>query len=454
MNATNTLVGAGGRDRIARAWDAFRASFGFPSGLAMVAGLALGLGLPEVDGALGIDLPVLSFESQSSARSLLETIGTTTVAVAGLAFSVTVVAFTLASSQLSPRVLRNFRRDRLSQITLALFLGTFIYCLALLVRLGISGDGAEPPNLSITLAVVLAFVSFATFAGFVAHIVGMLQPSSVIDGIRADGVDAVSDRYPSGRGEPDDEAGAMDRARSAAAETRPRPVEAGSSGYLDLVDLDRLIASAEEFDGLVLQRAPVGRYVLPGETLAEIRADSDEAADELESHVRDAFHLARQRTTVQDVAFPVRQLADIALKGLSPGINDPTTAVNALEAMAVVLIRHAEAERPSPVRVGEDGQPRLIAVAPELDDLVREGFDQVRIHSWADPAVSIRILELLDELERSARRAGHSTAEINRQRRLMTEGVGSDGPTESDIDRVRDAGTAMRRSERRDATGR
>ena len=135
---------------------------------------------------------------------MLETIATSVVSVAGLSFSVTVVAFTLASSQLSPRVLRSFRRDRLSQMTLAALLGTFVYCLVVLVRLGVSDQSAEPPNLAVSVAMLAAFGSFALFAVFIAHIVSMLQPSSVIAAIHDDAKGVIADRYPCGPGEPDD----------------------------------------------------------------------------------------------------------------------------------------------------------------------------------------------------------------------------------------------------------
>jgi len=174
-------------ERVSSAADALRSSFGFLSGVAMVAGLIAGFTLPLLDAKLNADLPVFEFADRDAVRSLLQTVATTTVSVAGLSFSVTVVAFTLASSQLSPRVLRTFRSDRISQATLAVFLGTFIYCLVLLLRLGSAADGQPIPNLSVTLAMLLAFVAFATFAGFIAHIVRMLQPSMLIQTIHDTG---------------------------------------------------------------------------------------------------------------------------------------------------------------------------------------------------------------------------------------------------------------------------
>ena len=401
----------------------------------MVVGIVAGLSLPAVDKALAIDLPALSFDDQSAARSLLETIATATVSVAGLSFSVTVVAFTLASSQLSPRVLRSFRGDRISQMTLALLLGTFIYCLTLLVRLGVSGVNAEPPNLSVTVAVLLALASFATFAGFIAHIVSMLQPSSVIASIHGDAFGVIFHRYPAGPGTPGDGRQAAERAERVTSEREPRVVEADRQGYLTFVNAEPIIAAAAGADALVRQRVEIGSYVLPGQVIADVW--SDEANEDIEDKVRSSFSLQQQRTMVQDIAFPVRQLADIALKGLSPGINDPTTAENAVEAMSALLVELARSEMPSAVRVDSEGEPRFVALAPDLDDLVRLGFDQVRVFSGPYPVVSSRLLELLAEVERAAHKEGVRCDEIERQRTLIAAGAGADGPSEADLEAVR-----------------
>ncbi len=398
--------------------EAVRTSFGLPSGLAMLAGIVIGLLLPAIDDAAGVRLPALAFESQSSARSLLETIGTATVSVAGLSFSVTIVALTLASSQLSPRVLRTFRGDRLSQMTLAVFLGTFIYCLTLLVRLGVSGAGSEPPNLSITLAVLLAFTAFLTFALFIAHIIKMLQPSTVVSGIVDDARNLNDSRYPMGPGDPENPAGASRIAAEMIARTDPQEVSASGHGYLTLVKVARLIEIAEEHDTVIRQAVPVGTYVLGGQTVAETwQAGGD--SDELQSAVRKCFLLGKQRTLDQDIAFCVRQLADIALKGLSPGVNDPTTAENAMDSMCAFFVQFTGTERPSEVRVDGDDHPRFIASAPDLNDLVKLGFDQVRVSAEGSPAFNARLLELLTLVEVEANRNGVKCEEIERQRRLI-----------------------------------
>lgn len=414
----------GGRGRLVAAFDEVRTSFGFLSGVAMLLGILLGVLLPMLDESVGVVVPMLDFDSQSTARSLLETIATATTAVAGLSFSVTVVALTLAAQQLSPRVLRSFRSDRLSQITLALFLGAFVYCLALLVRLGVSGSETGTLDLSMTLAVLLVFAAFFTFAGFIAHIINMLQPSTMISSVHGDAVKASENQFPGGPGEPGDEADAAGLAVGAIDQDSLRAVEARSSGYLTVVDTGPLIKAATEADAVLRQCVFVGSYVLPGEKLAEIAApigtDPDsERIDKLEEAVHGYFVLGRERTLVQDIAFPVRQLADIALKGLSSGINDPTTSENAIDSMASFLVEFARSKRPSPVRVGEDGEPRLVAMAPDLDDLLRLGFEQVRMSAETHPLVLDRMLVLLDLIAQAAEAEGIESSEIPRQRRLI-----------------------------------
>lgn len=414
--------------RLPALWSELRASFGLPAGLAIVAGVVLGFTLPALDDLLDIELPTFAVQSQQAAVGLLETIATVTVSVAGLAFSVTVVAFTLTSQQLSPRVLRSFRSDGLSQAVLALFLGTFTYCLALLVRLGSQAEGV--PNLSITIALLLALASFMLFAVFVGHIATMLQPSTVIARIVDEAKGELGHRFPSAIGcQPERAQDARERADEIMGRAEPLDVHADEEGYLTLLDGERVLTLAAEHDLLVRQCVPIGDYVTPAQLLAEVwpqapssgtrgRLSEDQLA-QIVCELRGAFVLARQRSLDQDIAFSIRQLADIALKGLSPGVNDPTTAENAADAMTALLIRFARSDQLSPVRVDADATPRLVSQPPELDDLVRLGFEQVRVFAEPYPVVGARLLTLLERIEKVAREAEISGLEAARQAALL-----------------------------------
>lgn len=431
------------RRRLSRRWAELRSSFGFMSGVAMVAAVVVGIALPALDDVLDVRLPLFAFESSDSARSLLQTVGTVTVSVAGLAFSVTLVAFTLTASQLSPRVLRSFRRDRISQAALACFLGTFIYCLVVLVRLG-GGEAAAAPNLSMTLAILLAFIAFGLFATFIGHIVEMLQPSSVIAGIVEDARAALARPFPGEAGsEPQEPDAARDRVRERTA-APGRAVRSAGEGYLSVVRGEALIAAAREHDGLVRQRAALGDYVLPGDVLAELWCDGDgDGIHALAGRVHETFELDRQRSLTQDIAFPVRLLADIALKGLSPSIHDPTTAENAMQGLTAVLVRFAGRRRPAELRADADGVVRLVARHPDLDDLVRLGFEQVRVSAAPHPVVAARLLELLERVGSAAEAAGVPRGEIARQADLLAQGPDGRVPTDADAALVHDASARL-----------
>jgi uncharacterized membrane protein len=394
------------RERVNAVVDELRTTFGLPAALAMAVGLVVGLGLPAVDHWLQIQVPLFVFSTQDAARSMLEAVATATVSVAGISFSVTIVAFTLSANQLSPRVLRSFRRDVIAQLTLASFLGTFVYCLAVLARLGASRS-EHVPYLSIALAIVLALISFGLFALFIGHIVNMLQPSSIIASIAVDSREELYRPFPAGLGqEPDDPRQAEAEAHSRCSSRPGSRVCHRGEGFLVVVRAAEIVKLADREDALVRQTVAVGAYVLPGEPVAEVWPREDDAAEALAEAVGDLFELGSQRTLPQDPGFPIRQLADVALKGLSPGINDPTTAVNALEAMTACLLRFAEAEASSRARVGASGEPRLLVEVPDLDRLSTLGFAQPIAFADADPVVRERIGELLGALRGAARRHG------------------------------------------------
>lgn len=416
-------------------WDTLRRSFWFLPAVAIVVAIGLGFGLPELDRSLGVELGTLafSFSDVDSARGTLETIATVTVSVAGVAFSATVVALTLASQQLSPRVLRTFQANRLSQATLAVFVGAFVYCLVLLSSLGAGGV----PKLSITFAIVLAVASFVLFVFFIHDIVNSLQASTLIRRIAADGQYAIAFRYPAGTGsDADDREGAAESVRRRTEPSASAEVRASRAGFIVSVAGDDVVGAARAHDALVVQRAPIGDFAVTGSRLAEIWCDG-EVDDGLVDGVREAFRLEGERTVVQDVAFPIRQLADVALRGLSPSLNDPTTAENAMNSLADTLVGFLRVPDADVVRVDEQDAPRFVAIRPTLDDLVRLGFEQVRVKAATYPVVSVRLLALLHELQREADAAGVESQEIARQAELI--GEATDVPTRADAERVRAA---------------
>jgi len=409
--------------------DALRRSFWLLPALGIVVGILVGYFLVELDYSNELAPGVFNFVDLQSARAVLQTIATVTVSVIGLSFSVILVSLQLASQRLSPRVLRTFQGDRLAQSVLAVFIGTFMYCLIVLAKL----REGEVPALSISIGVLSAIVAFMLFVAFIHHIVVSLKPSTLIKRIGVDGRWAIEQRWPQ----------AGEAAESSGRDVRPSAddgiaVRTASAGFVSAVDVESLVGLATERQLLIVQRAPIGDYVLTGAVLASLHGARDAAIDAAEE-VRGRSVLSPERAVVGDVGFPIRQLADIALRGLSPSLNDPTTAENAIDMLADLLVRFAAEDRVEPIRANTDGEPRFIAAVPELDDLVRLAFEQIRTAAASHPTITRRVIGRLEEVSRTAGEHGWELGELRRQQRLLSDAPAGEVPNEEDAEAVRES---------------
>jgi uncharacterized membrane protein len=378
--------------------------------------IACGVILPIVDRRVTLPDALAVSGQEDTARAVLAAIATIGVSVAGVSFSVIVVALVLASQQLSPRVLRSFQRQPLNQAVLALLLGTATYALFVLSSLNEATE-RPVPELAVTVAMLLAAASLGLFVIFLHHAVRSLNASTVIRRIAAEGHESVEDPYPSGVGTAAEQEAAAEL-ESRSIERRPGRIEARAprAGYIASVDGSAIVRWASEHDAFVQQSRGIGDFALTRSVLAVIHHDSREPVDC--RAVTQAFLLEEERVVDGDIAFPVRQLADIALKGLSPGINDPTTAENAMDSVTDTLVRFAERAPLAPLRLDDQGEPRLLAIVPTLDRLVRLGFDEVRRDGANRPSFAVRLLELLADLEQAAP-AARTSREVGRQAALI-----------------------------------
>ena len=413
--------------------DVLRRSFWLLPAVGIAVGVTFGYFLVDIDYSLELAPGVFNFVDLQSARAVLQTIATVTVSVIGLSFSVILVALQLASQQLSPRVLRTFQGDRLAQSVLAVFIGTFMYCLIVLAKLREAGV----PALSISVGVLSAVVAFVLFVAFVHHIVVHLKPSTLIKQIGVDGRRAIEQRWPQA-GEPPERLREARRAVDAQRRDDPVLVRAPTAGFIDAVNADALIGLASDRGLLIVQRAQIGDYVLTGAVLASVHGDRTDA-EAAARQIRDEFVMNHERSLVGDVGFPIRQLADVALRGLSPSLNDPTTAENAIDMLADLLVRFAATERVEPIRTMADDSddPRFVASVPGLDDLVRLGFEQIRVAAATHPAVARHVVGRLDEIATAAAEHGWDVGEIRRQQKLMGAAPAGEVPNDEDAEAVR-----------------
>lgn len=415
-------------------WDQARRSFWLIPALSVILAILLGVLLPYLDYTQDIHIGLIDNLSTDITAILLSSVATATLGVAGVSFSVTVVALQLASQQLSPRVLRTFQADRLNQLVLALLIGSFVYNIMILLAMDASPD-TSVPHLSTLTAIVIAFLALVFFIAFLHNIVMSIQASTLIRRIAADSHTAIDEAYPGDIGQdPFDQQAISDQVKRRKKQ-HCIEVRAPRAGYITSIH-ENILENAAAHDVLVEQRINIGEFVVSGGLLAVVWSSTPaQTAQAMTRDICKSFQIGDERTLVQDVSFAVRQLSDVALKGLSPGINDPTTAENALNSCADTLVRFASKKRPSMLRTDAQGKVRFIAASPDLNALILLGFDQVRVKSSSYPAVSIQMLRLHSEIRRAAAENGVDASESLRQAKLIredTKGV----PTKDDTEQV------------------
>ncbi len=356
------------------------------AGLAAAAMLLLSQWITSTNG----HPPIIFGGGPEGARGILQAIAGSVVTVAGVVFSITVVALQLTSTQYSPRVLRNFMRDRPTQLTLAVFMGTIFYSLLVLRTVRSAGDTGEEafvPGLAVTGAVVLVSVSLLMLIYFIHHIGSRIQVSSIIESVTSETVGTVSsvERL----FEPLRERAVAGRLKL----EQPRPVRARRSGYLQYLDIGGLLRTAREHGLRVNVLVPPGGWVQAGAPLFEVDGADGASEADLQDWLVAKAALGSQRSMQQDVGFGVQQLVDIAVRALSPGVNDPTTATQCIDRLTQVLVAVGENEPPPAVMADEDGAPRLALAFPGFLELLQQAFEQVR-HYGADAPVVVRHLAL------------------------------------------------------------
>ncbi len=380
-----------------------------PSAIAAVS-LGLGLGLPYVDQALGGEhAPAWLFQGGvDGARSLLSSIVGAMISVTGLVFSITIVTLQLASSQFSPRVLGAFLDSRIVQVTLGVFTGSFLYALAVL-RAVRGGETIVVPHLSVTASLLYVLAAVGMFLAFIHHITESIRVTTVMREVRENAVATVrrltADVEPAER----------------TASWSPRPGTPRTEirfddrvGYVRVIDGGGLARLGRDHDLVVQLDVAPGDFLAPGQPIGSAWGHQA-VPDEVLAAVVGALEVGDERSSFHDIAFGLRQLLDIAERALSPGVNDPTTALQAINEMWVVLRCMAQCPDPSPYLV-EDGEVRAVYRAQKYADMLTSVVDELRAYGWDAPRVPVRVRELLDDLAGVARPEHRSATEAQRAR--------------------------------------
>ncbi|HEY8613014.1 MAG TPA: DUF2254 domain-containing protein [Roseomonas sp.] len=318
---------------------------------------------------------------EAGARAVLSAVASSMIGVAGTIFSITVAALSLASGQMGPRLLRNFVRDAGNQYALGVFLGTFVYALVVLRTVRSVDEVPFVPHLGVTGAMLLALLCVATLIWFVHHVAAGINVETVIDLVHDELSEAI------GRLSLDELPGAP-----AVAPPRGTPVTLAERGYLRAVDEDSLADWAAEHGVVLVLLVRPGDYLFPGGAVAEL-AGSAEAA-RAKDLVRAAFSLGARQAAAQDLEFAVRQLVEVAVRALSPGINDPFTAIAVLDRLGAALCEVAPRylQGSTVMRKGRVALHRKVTDYAGLCDAM---FHMIRHHASGSPAVLIHLLETL-----------------------------------------------------------
>lgn len=371
--------------------------------LGVVLALGLGVGLPRLDARIDDGLPnsvslYLFGGGADAARTVLSSVAGSLITVTSLTFSLTVLTLQLASSQFSPRLLRTFSRDRFVHVTLALFVATFTYALTVLRTVRTAGEGRQVfvPQISVTVAFALALASVAALVLFLSHLAQEIRVEAMLRNVHHD-ASATARRLLPARN---------DAGRGTAIPPRPptaRPLLAASSGFLVRVDQEAILAAAVDADATVVIDRTTGSSLVAGtpvgagwpRTGVVFEADT---WSRLAERVAKAVLTGFERTAAQDVGFGLRQITDVVIKALSPGINDPTTAVHALGHSSALLCELAVLDMGPGLLCDEHGEVRVVLARPDLADLLELAVAQPRRYGATDPAVLGRLTSLLCEI--------------------------------------------------------
>jgi uncharacterized membrane protein len=405
-------------NKIRNFWLNVRDSMWFIPAVMLCGSLVMAWALIEAQSLGGSHLaeafPRMFGAGAEGARSMLSAIATSMITVAGVVFSIVIVALSLAASQYSPQVLRNFMSDRTTQVVLGAFVAVFSYCLIVLRTIRGPEEGDFVPSMAVFGGVVLALIAVGLLIYFIHHAASAIQVTSIVGRISSETEGAIEEMFPSDRDPPrpgDAEAGATPSL--ALPDVEAWETRAPRSGYLVTIDIDGLLEAASRKDRVIEVVPRVGEFILRGEALCRVFErvlPSDKTSDKT-SDLGDCFDLRPERTVRQDVGHGLQQLVDVALKALSPGVHDPGTAIVCIHQIGHLMALLAARPTPDPQRK-VDGQLRLVLPAPDFDDLLRAGFDPLvrsiatHAHAYAEViSILVRVgAAARDESRRAALR--------------------------------------------------
>lgn len=434
--------------QLARVWDLLRTSLWFvPGGMTLVA-VILAVCTIKIDEvfkpeATGFFAWIYG-GGPEGARHLLATVAGSMATITGVTFSITIVALTMASSQFGSRLLRNFMRDTGNQVVLGTFIATFVFCLLVLRTVRGPNLDVFVPQVSVTIGILLAILSMLVLIYFIHHVSSSLQADSIIASVSVECHSVIDKMLPENGGRTDEAASFEGRNSLERIEKEGRGIVAAYSGYVQAIDRDEVMSLATDNDLIVWLKYRPGDFVIEGNTIM-ILSPAPRVSDKVHRLASGTMVIGAHRTPLQDIEFAINQLVEVASRALSPGINDPFTAIACVDRLGAILATLAQRTFPVPCRRDEEGKLRMIADEVTFKGAVDAAFNQIRQYSRTNPALLIRMLETIGALAEFARRPADRDA-LLAQARMVLEAGRDAVPDKRDRDNIEERYRAVQRA--------
>lgn len=402
-------------------FDKLRNSLWFVPAIGLFAALITAIVLLQVDAAIEVEVSALQWASTTgpAARATLSTLAGALVTVTGVVFSVTMLTLAQTSAMFGSRLLRAFLNHNITQFTLAMFLGTSVYCFSILWMIrAVDGEEMSVPLLSVSVGLLAGLGSLATFIYFIHHVSRSIQAQTVVRNVALELEDAIDRLFPEQLGD----AGALEQgdpeAHDPLDEQHGITIESRSTGYLQAVDEQTLLEFAVEKDLVIrLVRRP-GDFLAVGTPIAIASA---QPVDDLAERIRECFLTGSRRTPRQDIECTVRELVEVAVRALSPGINDPHTAESCIDYLGAALTQLVQRKMPSAFRHDHEHRLRVIAKPTSFRDVLDAAFDEIRRHGRGNVSVTARLVETLVAIAQKTSRPADRDA-LLRQAAMLERG--------------------------------
>ncbi len=357
------------------------------------------------------------------ARSVLSTIAGSTITVAGVVFSITIVTLSLASSQFGPRLLRNFMNDRATQVVLGVFVSTFLYSLLILRTIRGTDATSFVPFLSVTSGILFAVASVGFLIFFIHHVPNSILAENLVGRVAEELQFRVDRLYPDPLGDgPRERKSHIDAQLPRAFAAEAKPIDAQKSGFIQAIDEESLLELAAR-EGMIIQLCR-----RPGDFIAEEAAialawPADKITPEFAEKCSDTFFFGWHRTPHQDIEYAIDQLVEVAVRALSPGINDPFTAMSCIEWLGVALIKVGRRQIPSALHYDEENHLRLVTNVTDYAGIAAAALNQIRQYGRSSVGVVARLLDMLARVATELPKAEDREVLLGHARAIRDDGV-------------------------------